>query len=317
MSALASPTRSLPKLSTTVWRTTDNYPMAPKSSPPSSNLSQKSKQQTISSFFTPKPSQQKPTTTKTPSLVETERAHASTDAYLDDENDNVLPVPVPQATGSKRVASEDDDMSPALKRVRIAGGVEEDDRPSLGHASAAVLNAAKPKQLHDRTSKYIFSSSSPIRDENEDEEDAAESQMRKERLHDKFVKKLGKPDSFAELRRKNKILSEENADGGEGGEDEEEEEAIPQPAKGKKGAAAKKSGSKLTPMEKQYLEIKRKHLDTIIVMEVGYKFKIWGEDARIASKELGIFCIPGKFRYDERMRASSHFMFLADKSRSI
>ena len=48
------------------------------------------------------------------------------------------------------------------------------------------------------------------------------------------------------------------------------------------------------------LEIKRKHLDAILIIEMGYKFKFFGEDARIAAKELGIVCIPGKFRYDER-----------------
>jgi DNA mismatch repair protein MSH3 len=56
----------------------------------------------------------------------------------------------------------------------------------------------------------------------------------------------------------------------------------------------------LTPMELQMLEIKRKHMDAILIVEVGYKFKFFGEDARIAAKELGIVCIPGKFRFDER-----------------
>ncbi|KAF6232361.1 hypothetical protein HO173_009466 [Letharia columbiana] len=68
---------------------------------------------------------------------------------------------------------------------------------------------------------------------------------------------------------------------------------------GRKGVTAKKGASKLTPMEKQFLDIKRKHLDTLMIMEVGYKFKFWGEDARVAAKELSIVCIPGKFRFDE------------------
>lgn len=54
-------------------------------------------------------------------------------------------------------------------------------------------------------------------------------------------------------------------------------------------------------MEIQFLDIKRKHMDTVLIMEVGYKFRFLGEDARIAAKELSIVCIPGKFRYDERM----------------
>jgi len=82
----------------------------------------------------------------------------------------------------------------------------------------------------------------------------------------------------------------------EAGDDAEEEEEPPAKTKGKKKGA--KTG-KLTPMELQFLEIKRKHMDTVLIVEVGYKFRFFGEDARIAAKELSIVCIPGKFRYDE------------------
>lgn len=107
------------------------------------------------------------------------------------------------------------------------------------------------------------------------------------------MKKLGSHDSIARIKRRNWEISEETAALGEDGKEDDE----PVPAKSKKKGA--KTG-KLTPGELQYLEIKRKHLDAIIIIEVGYKFKFYGEDARIAAKELGIVCIPGKFRYDER-----------------
>lgn len=84
-------------------------------------------------------------------------------------------------------------------------------------------------------------------------------------------------------------------DDGDADGDGEEDDAPPTKTK-KKGS---KSG-KLTPMEIQFLDIKRKHLDTILIVEVGYKFRFFGEDARIAAKELSIVCIPGKMRYDER-----------------
>lgn len=274
--------------------------MAPKSSPPQPSLSQKTKQQTISSFFTPKPSQASTTASRA-------AAPASRPALNDTANrSDDLSSDAPRR--KRPVLAKDGDLqeaAPASKRIRSATSYSDDegdgtpsDRISLGNASDAGLNVTKAKKIPERTSKYIFSSSPPGRDENEAEDDAA-SQRQKEQLHEKFVKKLGRPDSFAELRRKNKIISEESAEGNEGEDAEEEEEEAPKPTKGRKGAAAK-SASKLTPMEKQYLEIKRKHLDTVIVMEVGYKFKFFGEDARIASKELGIVCIPGKFRYDER-----------------
>ena len=78
------------------------------------------------------------------------------------------------------------------------------------------------------------------------------------------------------------------------------EESLPQSEKNKKVSNTRKASNKLTPMEKQAIEIKRKHMDAIIVVEVGYKFRFFGEDARIAAKELSIVCIPGKFRFDER-----------------
>ncbi|KAF2281000.1 DNA mismatch repair protein MSH3 [Westerdykella ornata] len=275
--------------------------MAPKGSQSQFSLSQKTKQQSISSFFTPKPSQtaKKPSPPPAPATT-----NGVTDANFEDSDDE--DIVQPNSSRRKRIVEDgdEDDPAPAPKRVRCTTGDSSADdetqpRHSLGRASDAALNIAKPKKLSDRTSKYIFSSSPvpPPGEENEDDADAEATQRAKERLHEKFVKKLGRPDSFAELRRKTKIISEDG-EGEEGGEEEDEEDETPKP-KGKKGVTAKKSGSKLTPMEKQYLDIKRKHLDTIIVMEVGYKFKFFGEDARIASKELGIVCIPGKFRYDE------------------
>jgi DNA mismatch repair protein MSH3 len=270
--------------------------MAPKSSQSSQGLTQRSKQQTISSFFTPKPSQTPKAPPKPAAAAVTEQP-----AHISDDEDTLPAQPsIPARKRSVETQSHDEDSgpSPPSKRVRLAN---DDPRPSLGQASATSLNVAKNPKITERTSKFLFSSSPVVRDENEAEDDAAATQRQKEKLHDKFVKKLGRPDSFAELRRRNKIISEDNANGeeGEGDDEEDEEEPAPKPTKGRKGAATKKAGQKLTPMEMQYLDIKRKHLDTVIVMEVGYKFKFFGEDARVASKELGIVCIPGKFRYDE------------------
>ncbi|KAF1998009.1 DNA mismatch repair protein MSH3 [Amniculicola lignicola CBS 123094] len=293
--------------------------MAPKSSPASLTASQKTKQQSISSFFTPKPSQTvKPAVTKPPSIptitVSESESHDH-DIDIDSDEDESSPVNRAWTSRRKRVVDDDEDYDgadatpPASKRARSIGrdSFSEGDireatsRPSLGYASAAGLNAPKPLKTSNRTSKFIFSSSPPCQDENDDDEETSLAvEKQREKLHEKFVKKLGRPDSFAELRRRNKIIPEENAEGeGAGGEEEGAEEETPKPTKGKKVPATKKAGSKLTPMEKQYLEIKRNHLDTVIIMEVGYKFKFFGEDARVASKELGIVCIPGKFRYDE------------------
>jgi len=132
-----------------------------------------------------------------------------------------------------------------------------------------------------------------------EEEETPTEKRKKEELHRKFVKKLGHPDSMVQIKRRNFQIDAETAqqDGEEGEDaDEAEEDEAPAPVKGKKKGA--KTG-KLTPMEIQFLDIKRKHMDTILIVEVGYKFRFFGEDARIAAKQLSIVCIPGKFRYDE------------------
>lgn len=45
-----------------------------------------------------------------------------------------------------------------------------------------------------------------------------------------------------------------------------------------------------TPLEEQYMEIKKQHMDTVLCVECGYKYRFFGEDAEIAAKELNITC---------------------------
>lgn len=183
---------------------------------------------------------------------------------------------------------------------------EDADLPSNEDVSKHSLplmipNGSEMSKGSERTSRYLFSSS-PVPDDESIPVDE-ETQRRKEQLHEQFVKKLGRPDSIAEIKRRNWHITEETAEdqlAAEEDEDPEETGASAKPlAKGKKAATGKKGGTKLTPMEKQVLEIKKNHPDTLLVVEVGYKFRFFGEDARAAAKELSIVCIPGKFRYDE------------------
>ena len=161
-----------------------------------------------------------------------------------------------------------------------------------------VRKASVPQQdaaLSSRTAKYLFDSSQIVPNGNEDDEEFAEE---KARMHRRFVKKLGKPDSIAEIKRRNHYIEDPTGEAEDGADEEDQDEDVQQKA----GPKAKKGGARrnvLTPMEKQVLEIKRSHADTVLVVEVGYKFRFFGEDARTAAKELGIMCIPGKMRYDE------------------
>ncbi|KAK7951375.1 MutS domain V [Apiospora aurea] len=135
-------------------------------------------------------------------------------------------------------------------------------------------STAKPSTA--RTERYIYDESASQNGlQTEDNGDDAAEKRRKAELHAKFVKKLGRPDSL----RARVWQTNDEQTSPEDAEDAEEDEEEQRP--------------------EQFLAIKRKNMDTLLIMEVGYKFRFFGEDARIAAKELSIVCIPGKMRYDE------------------
>lgn len=284
------------------------------------------KQQTISSFFTKNAAPSKPPVALTPTSSYTSISDDKNQSpngeslFIASDNENHAVSSARQSTTPKRALDDADDDGkpngeghatlPARKRLRRSnqecdsernGCTANGDDSSAGQMLGSITaNEAKVPKGLGHTSKYAFSSSSPHNNENIDEDE--ESKKRKELLHKKFVKKLGRPDSIAEIKRRNWQIIEESADtqlDPEDGEDGDEEMAAKPSTNGKKGVAAKKGRSKLTPMVKQFLDIKQHHMDTILIVEVGYKFKFFGEDARIAAKELSIVCIPGKYRYDE------------------
>jgi len=222
--------------------------------------------------------------------------------------------PAPQKSGpltTLPARGEEELGEPAFKRRRIVQTTNETAQIDDDNNKAEVTSSLRPISVNrqppiatnspptvDRTSKYLFSSS-PLQENQHVEADDAVDTQKKEDLHRRFVKKLGKPDSIADIKRRNRALLDDPTGEAEEAEDVDDE-TTPEPAKPAKGkGAAKKGGSKLTPMEKQVMDIKRVHMDTLLVVEVGYKFRFFGEDARIAAKELGIVCIPGKMRYDE------------------
>lgn len=202
----------------------------------------------------------------------------------------------------KDVAGSTSDRSRrAAKRAKSTPDREHSDRESNPPpAGASTEGSGIPSRTELYAYKAHHPSTSDAQGHGSDDEEAA-VRRKKEELHRKFVKKLGHPDSLSLLRRR-ELPGEDESPGLDGDDDDgglgAEEDEPPAPTKAKKKGA--KTG-KLTPMEVQFLDIKRKHMDTLLVVEVGYKFRFFGEDARIAAKELSIVCIPGKFKYDERM----------------
>ncbi|KAJ4421384.1 Mismatch repair protein msh3 [Gnomoniopsis sp. IMI 355080] len=246
------------------------------------------RQASLTSFFTPK---------TVNGLTQSLHKRPSQDGHSAASNEGSSP--------SRKRPLEDDDgqengaTTPSLKRNK-----SKDDRVP---EKSTFFSKPPPNATEDiptvskasRTERYVYDADRPTEDVGHVEEDEEEAAVRsqKEELHRKFVKKLGHPDSMAMFRRRHFQVEDEAAAQDEDGEAEEaEEDEVARPKATKKKGA--KTG-KLTPMEIQFLDIKRKHLDTVLIVEVGYKFRFFGEDARIAAKELSIVCIPGKFRYDE------------------
>ncbi|XP_057596264.1 DNA mismatch repair protein Msh3 isoform X1 [Hippopotamus amphibius kiboko] len=52
----------------------------------------------------------------------------------------------------------------------------------------------------------------------------------------------------------------------------------------------KRTKSIYTPLELQYLEMKKQQKDAVLCVECGYKYRFFGEDAEIAARELNIYC---------------------------
>lgn len=243
---------------------------------PTSSQSEK-KQRSLTSFFTPKAAS---STQRLVAPVSDSPSPSSRKRPLveDVENGNECRVALAKRAKSDRITpAVDTSRRPVTTASRETTGIEEDSPPVAGRAERYLYDA---------------SSSQPVEDDSN-----PETKRRHEELHRKFVKKLGHPDSLAWRGRQNENSATVDDEDAENDDAEQDEEPPTAPAKGKKKAG--KSG-KLTPMEVQFLDIKRKHMDTVLIVEVGYKFRFFGEDARIAAKELSIVCIPGKMRYDER-----------------
>lgn len=252
------------------------------------------KQQSLTSFFTPK-------TVNGLAAIFEKQSRAQADKSQSPSKD-ITGLPS-RKRAVEDTEKENEEPKPTSKRARADDAVKDPGTSTFFSKS----KDGEQETTGTRTERYRYDGSSVRNTQDVDtnagssqnnDEDAEERRQHQE-LHKKFVKKLGHPDA---------LVSRRNAqDAAPVGEDEDAdadgaEEEAPAPAKTKKKGS--KTG-KLTPMEIQFLEIKRKHMDTVLIVEVGYKFRFFGDDARIAAKELSIVCIPGKMRYDER-KCSCH-----------
>ncbi|EEH45022.1 DNA mismatch repair protein MSH3 [Paracoccidioides brasiliensis Pb18] len=287
----------------------------------------KRKQQSISSFFPKKPaaSNSSSATANEEKDIRPSLAVGISREVSRDEQDEVVngnPVGVDNGTdiygdGAEEEDDDDEIVLPTRKRVRrnsdvsaVQKGARSGEPARYGPKDIEMVDNIEGmmkksmKSGTTRTEKFRFNSSTvrPYIEPRgnvggdgvaESEDDEIEKKM-KQALHQKFVKRLGGPDCLPSLAPR--VVDDEVVEDAES--DPNADEDVPPPSRTGRGAK-KISASKLTPMERQIIEIKKKHMDTVLVVEVGYKFRFFGEDARVAAKELSIVCIPGKFRFDE------------------
>jgi DNA mismatch repair protein MSH3 len=247
------------------------------------------KQQTLTSFFTPK------TVNGLAAIFEKQSRAQAAKSQSPSKDANGSPS---RKRTIEDTEKENQEPKHASKRARADDTTKDPETSTFFSKS----KTGEQETVGARTERYRYDGSSVRNTQDDDtnagskqdEDEDAEERRQHQELHRKFVKKLGHPDA---------LVSRRNIqDTAPVGEDEDAdadgaEEDTPAPAKTKKKGS---KTAKLTPMEIQFLEIKRKHMDTVLIVEVGYKFRFFGEDARIAAKELSIVCIPGKMRYDER-----------------
>ncbi|KAK5016339.1 Mismatch repair protein msh3, partial [Cryomyces antarcticus] len=249
--------------------------MAPSRISSAPQSSQK-KQQSISNFFTPRS-----TSSSKPAASQSQEGAPSASTQPPAQLENGARDGNGLFVGDEEVTAEQQRTSAKLKRIleRNEGGlVEEGTAPkrvkksnekshqcvsegvheeqgegetgspqqhcqSLVQATAAGVNGAKRPKVSERTSKYLFSSP-PVGTGNESQgEEEEQVRKHKEKLHQRFVKKLGRPDSIAEIKRRNHFITEETAEG-ENGVEVEDSEAEGPPSRSTvrsgKGATAKK-----------------------------------------------------------------------------
>ena len=87
--------------------------------------------------------------------------------------------------------------------------------------------------------------------------------------HERFQKKL----TWQDLSRRGRARKGEDAEKNENDE-----------ADGDADAGPKASGTKDTPLEKQVVELKKKHPGVLLLIEVGYKYHCYGSDAEVAAQ---------------------------------
>ncbi|GAA6006379.1 mismatch repair protein MSH3 [Rhodotorula paludigena] len=278
-------------------------------------------QQTLSSFFRPAPAPKKRTQDDNGVLV-------LSDSDDDDEAAKSVGRDGTAAGGFKRLKTEHDSLDSQLQPIastsKLPASTATLPRTSTGSAPTAVASA--------RLCAFTFTQPDHVSQHGARELTAADQARRdafvkRLSLGPNLLKKRGRSSYL----QKDHYLAARDEDDDEGSSalgacaDDLDEEAssegssTPAPSKGK-GKAHDDSGSespfarfaakgsavgnrngkdasgkvKYTPLEQQVLALRKANPGVLLVIEVGYKFRFFQEDAEAASKVLNIACFPSQ-----------------------
>ncbi|KAK7467062.1 Mismatch repair protein msh3 [Stygiomarasmius scandens] len=157
------------------------------------------------------------------------------------------------------------DVNPKTTQWRFDPQIAIDQVDSSGSESKKARHEAFKKKLLLENNSLFINKPSGTRDS-----DLVEDERASDSESDRELKKSNKNISYSSEKRRNTATT--NA----------------------RRADIGPSGKSYTPLEKQILRLKEENPGTVLMVEVGYKFKFFGEDAKVAATELGVACYPDR-----------------------
>ncbi|EIW60757.1 mismatch repair protein MSH3 [Trametes versicolor FP-101664 SS1] len=251
-------------------------------------------QATISSFFSKSQSSGK-------AGSKNKRGNSPIDLTLDSENEELAPVRKRQRTTTSTFFSPRRPGASASKSGAAAtksGGHAEQWRfnPSSPSKSQKVIEDATQRDAHERAKRILLGSADVFNNTNRSADAAPSSDVEEE------AEILAAPaeddvddaeQKFGELM---EMFSSSSSKGKRKGKGTAKKTgppvAGPSRSKSQKTEEIGPSGQPYTPFELQVRELKAKYPGTVLMIQSGYKMLFFDEDAKIASKELGMVCFP-------------------------
>ncbi|TFY69894.1 hypothetical protein EVJ58_g138 [Rhodofomes roseus] len=248
------------------------------------------KQAAISSFFSQASSSPGGTQQR-------KRPSATIDLTADSDDDAAAPPPKRAKTTSTFFTADSSQRQregvPSTSQTR-PGGLAEHWRFEPGSSTQSTRR--KTNERHERAKRILLGNPGILTRRHTGEE--LDEEYREEQDESQTVAAAtGEPDSGEESEGRGHLFSEmqgmwANSSTSKRKRKKGKATARSVPSRKKKVEEIGPSGLPYTPLELQIRDLIERYPGTLLMFEVGYKMIFNGEDARIASKELGVACFP-------------------------